>query len=162
MTRLLFLPNDQTFLLLDSIFPAAAVVDTVLAGQWKPPEPYASIMTELQLENPLQVFQQGNLVVITTTHPLDLDVRTTLGRSRSQRAANKLLTRRQNDVLQYLVEGLTNKEIALRLGLNIRTVTMHVGALKRRLGASTRAQSVVRAAALGLCKAGNLEHVKRQ
>jgi DNA-binding NarL/FixJ family response regulator len=161
MTRLLFLPNDQTFLLLDSPFPASAVVEAVQSGQWTPPEPYKSMLAELQMEAPLRVFQQGTLVIITTTQPLDLDVSTVLARSKPQRAVNQLLTGRQTDVLQHMAEGLTTKEIAFRIGVAPRTVLMHIAAIKRRLGATTRAQSLVRAAALGLCKAGSLKSRRR-
>ena len=154
MTRLLFLPNDQTFLLLESPLPAGAVIETIQAGQWTPPEPYGSLLSESKPPILLQTFQQGTLVVITTSRPVELDVDTVLRRSGSARSAANFLTDRQADVLQYLSEGLTTKEIALRLGLQPRTILMHVAALKRRLGASTRAQSVMRAALLGLCKTG--------
>lgn len=154
MTRLLFLPNDQTFLLLESPLPAGAVIDSVHTGQWTPPEPYGSLLSELKPSVVLQTFQQGTLVVITTSRPVDLDGEALLNRTRGAHSTANFLTDRQSDVLQYLTEGLTTKEIALRLGLQPRTVLMHVAALKRRLGASTRAQSVMRAASLGLCKTG--------
>ena len=69
MTRLLFLPNDQTFLLLESPLPAGAVIETIEAGQWTPPEPYGSLLSELKPPILLQTFQQGTLVVITTSRP---------------------------------------------------------------------------------------------
>lgn len=158
MTRLLFLPNDQTFLLLDSPFPAEMVMNTVQTGQWLPPEPYGSLLVEYRTAITLQAFQQGSLVIITTSHPLDLDADAMLARTKPSRSTATFLTDRQSDVLQYLVEGLTTKEIALRLGLQPRTILMHVAALKRRLGANTRAQSVMRAAALGLCKSDTHSH----
>ncbi len=150
MTRLLFLPNDQTFLWLDSLIPAEEVVEAVLAGQWAPPEPYGAALAQLKHEQPFQAFQQGSLVVITTTQPLDLEMRAVAG----QASSDMMLTPRQHDVLQCLAEGLTTKEIAFRLGLRPRTVAMHIAALKNRLGTATRAQSVGRAAALGLCRPG--------
>lgn len=154
MTRLLFLPNDQTFLLLESALPAGEVVEAVLSGQWAPPEPYSTVLVEMEQEQPFQAFQQGSLVVITTTLPLDLKAKTVAAPASDQRSTDLVLTPRQQDVLQCLAEGLTTKEIALQLGLCPRTIAMHVAALKRRLGASTRAQSVGKAAALGLCKPG--------
>ena len=155
MTRLLFLPNDQTFLWLESDQPAKEVVEAVLMGYWVPPEPYGTALADLAEERPLYAFQQGNLVVIATTVPLDLESRVVAAASAKARAADLMLTPRQHDVLQCLAEGLTTKQIALRLGLRPRTIAMHVAALKKRLGTTTRAQSVGRAAALGLCKPGN-------
>lgn len=154
MTRLLFLPNDQTFLWLDSDQPAGEVIEAVLAGYWVPPEPYGTALAELSQEQPLKAFRQGSLVVITTTRPLNLKSKAVAAASAAQ-AADLMLTPRQHDVLQCLAEGLTTKQIALRLGLRPRTIAMHVAALKQRLGTTTRAQSVGRAAALGLCKPGN-------
>lgn len=155
MTRVLFLPNDQTFLLLDSPFPAEEVVEAVLAGQWAPPEPYGTALALLPHEEALHVFQQGDLVVITTIQPLELESRTIAARASLGRASDLMLTTHQQDVLQCLAEGLTTKEIALRLDMRQRTVAQHIAELKKRLGAVTRAQSVGRAAALGLCKPGN-------
>ena len=159
MTRLLFLPNDQTFLLLDSPFPAEAVVDAVQSGQWTPPEPYDGLLAELKMEVSFQALQQGTLVIIITSHPLAMEAGAMLVHPKTARSSGDFLTGRQSDVLQYMVEGLTTKEIALRLGLQPRTVLMHIAALKRRLGANTRAQSVMRAATLGLCKTGTRPHM---
>jgi len=153
MTRLLFLPNDQTFLLLDSPFTAREVVEAVRSGSWVPPEPYSTFLARQQ-EQPLLAFQQGSLVIITTTQPLDLETKAVAAPASPRRSSDLLLTPRQHDVLQYMAEGMTTKEMALRLGVCIRTVAMHVAAIKQRLGASTRAQIVGRAAVLGLCKPG--------
>lgn len=53
------------------------------------------------------------------------------------------LTRRQRDVLTMMAEGLSNKEIGERLGLNINTVKGHVTAILRELGAENRTQAVL-------------------
>lgn len=37
-TRLLFLPNDQTFLLLETALDPAALADAVESGIWHPPD----------------------------------------------------------------------------------------------------------------------------
>ncbi|MDY7226278.1 helix-turn-helix domain-containing protein [Hyalangium rubrum] len=49
------------------------------------------------------------------------------------------LTRRQVEVLELVVSGKTNKEIALTLGLSEGTVEVHVTNLLRKLGTSNRA-----------------------
>lgn len=60
------------------------------------------------------------------------------------------LTRRQLDVLQLLVAGLTNAEIADRLVLSVRTVDHHVSAILTKLGAATRREAAAAADDLGL------------
>ena len=152
MTRLLFLPNDQTFILLESPLPAEEVVESVYREEWLPPEPYGSSLMQLPEAGPLHAFRQGSLVVITTERPLNLQRRAVATLSIPEKEPDVQLSRRQHQVLQGLTEGLTTKQIALRLGLRPRTVAMHIASLKKRLGAATRAQSVGRAAALGLCK----------
>jgi DNA-binding NarL/FixJ family response regulator len=49
------------------------------------------------------------------------------------------LTRRQRDVLNLIVQGKSNKEIARALGLGEGTVKIHVAALFGKLGVHRRA-----------------------
>jgi len=60
-----------------------------------------------------------------------------------QRNAAPSLTPRQRDVLRLLVEGKSNKEIARALDLGAGTVKVHLSALFRTLGASTRSAAAV-------------------
>lgn len=60
------------------------------------------------------------------------------------------LTPREQQVAQLLADGLTNKEIAHRLGITEHTVKFHLNGLLRKLGVSTRTEAVVQAARLGL------------
>ncbi|PYQ33418.1 MAG: hypothetical protein DMF57_09550 [Acidobacteria bacterium] len=60
------------------------------------------------------------------------------------------LTEREQQVAQLLVRGLTNKEIALRLGVTQHTVKFHLNGILRKLGVSTRTEAVVQAARLGV------------
>ena len=55
------------------------------------------------------------------------------------------LTRRHWQLLDLLAEGLTNGQIARRLGLSEGTVRTHLESLYRRLGVSSRAAAVTRA-----------------
>ena len=60
------------------------------------------------------------------------------------------LTAREREVLQHLAEGLSNKAIALRLGISEHTIKFHVNAIMSKLGAQSRTEAVVRATQLGL------------
>jgi DNA-binding CsgD family transcriptional regulator len=48
------------------------------------------------------------------------------------------LSPRQQQVLSLIANGLTDEEIAGRLGISARTVRAHVGALKGKLGVPRR------------------------
>jgi non-specific serine/threonine protein kinase len=69
----------------------------------------------------------------------------------AKQAARRLgLTRRECDVLPYLVAGLSDREIAANLFISHRTASVHVSRILQRLGASTRADAAVRAVRLRL------------
>ncbi len=53
------------------------------------------------------------------------------------------LTPRQAAVLEKLVEGKSNKQIARELAISDMTVKAHVTAILRSLGVETRAQAIV-------------------
>jgi DNA-binding CsgD family transcriptional regulator/tetratricopeptide (TPR) repeat protein len=63
------------------------------------------------------------------------------------------LTRREDEVLLLLCEGLTNEEIAGRLVLSTRTVDHHVSAVLAKLGVSSRGAATAKARGLGLVPA---------
>jgi DNA-binding NarL/FixJ family response regulator len=54
-----------------------------------------------------------------------------------------------------MAEGLTNQEIASRLGLSERTAALHVGNVLSKLGAKTRTEAVTLAARSGLLDLGS-------
>jgi DNA-binding CsgD family transcriptional regulator len=64
------------------------------------------------------------------------------------------LTRREQEVLGLVAEGLHNAEIADRLVLSTRTVDHHVEAIRRKLGVRTRAEASAAAVRLGLTRDG--------
>ena len=56
-----------------------------------------------------------------------------------------LLSAREHEVLQGLVDGLSEKQVAARLGLGLPTVHTHVGKLYRKLRINSRAELLGRA-----------------
>ena len=64
------------------------------------------------------------------------------------------LTPRQRDVLDLLLLGHPNKQIARGLGLTEGTVKIHIAAILRALQARNRTEAVLRARELGLGRAG--------
>jgi DNA-binding NarL/FixJ family response regulator len=60
------------------------------------------------------------------------------------------LTERQREVLVYLAQGKSNKQICRELGLAEPTVKIHVSAVLKALGVTTRTQAVVKINQLGL------------
>lgn len=60
------------------------------------------------------------------------------------------LTRREEDVLRALGEGLSNKEIGARLGIAEKTVKVHLGHIFSKLDVYDRTQAVLTARRLGI------------
>jgi DNA-binding NarL/FixJ family response regulator len=50
------------------------------------------------------------------------------------------ITRREADVLALVIEGCSNRDIADRLFLSVRTVEKHVESLLRKTGTKSRTQ----------------------
>ncbi|WP_433059841.1 LuxR C-terminal-related transcriptional regulator [Dactylosporangium sp. CS-033363] len=65
-----------------------------------------------------------------------------VGPRTATRANSHGLTRREQQVLDLVAEGLTNAEIAARLVLSVKTVDHHVSAVLAKLGVASRAEAV--------------------
>ncbi len=63
---------------------------------------------------------------------------------------NKKLTNRQFEVLRYLAQGLSNKQIAYYMNVSEATVKLHINALLRAIDATNRTQAVIKSQKLGL------------
>jgi two-component system, NarL family, nitrate/nitrite response regulator NarL len=59
--------------------------------------------------------------------------------------ATAALTQREREVLDYLKDGLSNKEIARALDLQEVTIKLHIRGICRKLGAKNRTQAALRA-----------------
>jgi len=65
-------------------------------------------------------------------------------------AIQEPLTRREQEVLELLADGLSNRRVAERLGISEHTVKFHVASIYGKLGAASRAEAIRRAARRGL------------
>jgi LuxR family maltose regulon positive regulatory protein len=63
------------------------------------------------------------------------------------------LTERELEVLQLVAEGLSNKEIAQRLSISLRTVKWHTSNIYGKLGVKNRTQAVAKARSLAVLPA---------
>ena len=55
------------------------------------------------------------------------------------------LTARERQVLDLVAQGLSNRQIGERLFISGKTASVHVSAILRKLGASSRTEAVFRA-----------------
>jgi FixJ family two-component response regulator len=62
----------------------------------------------------------------------------------------ELLTRREREVLAYVVSGALNKQIASHLGLSLITIKQHRASVMRKMNASSLADLVRKSEAIGV------------
>jgi len=72
------------------------------------------------------------------------------GRSNETEGGGPRLSTREIAVLIAMADGLSNKEIARRLGISFHTVKFHVASILEKLEVDTRTEAVIKAAQLGL------------
>lgn len=64
-----------------------------------------------------------------------------LGQNAGAAGEDSILTSREQQVLDLVAEGLSNREIGEKLYISIKTVSVHVSSVLRKLGVSTRTQA---------------------
>lgn len=75
---------------------------------------------------------------------------TGVGRMIPTRALDVSLTKREQEVLSFLAQGMSNKEIARELNLQEVTVKLHVRGACKKLDAKNRTQAALKAKDLGI------------
>jgi DNA-binding NarL/FixJ family response regulator len=68
----------------------------------------------------------------------------------TETSGNATLSRREQEILALLADGLVNKQIAARLGISTNTVKTHLELLFEKLGVTTRAEAVATGVKRGL------------
>ncbi|MBP1531905.1 MAG: response regulator transcription factor [Alphaproteobacteria bacterium] len=99
---------------------------------------------------PPDILQMSKSISSETVHELikDLDE----NKNDVKNARNYGVTPRQREVLCCMAEGMSNKQIAYKLGLSEGTVKVHVTLLMRALDVNNRTSAVLKAGELGLLK----------
>jgi DNA-binding CsgD family transcriptional regulator len=91
---------------------------------------------------------EEGLVRVSATHCDACGVRTMdYDGSEAERQSRPLLTRREQEILSLLSQGLTNRQISDGLWISEGTVKAHISNLFRKLGVNNRTQAVVMALA---------------
>jgi len=143
MTHLVFLPNDGAVIVNETDESAESLAARVIAGEWLPPPPYQNWNASGKVG--LRALTWGSLVLVM---PVDFAP----AAAQSPPTPRHTLTERDIQFLQYAAEGLSNKEIAARMSLSLRSVARQIDRIKLRLGVETRAQTIGRATQLGLVR----------
>jgi DNA-binding NarL/FixJ family response regulator len=81
-------------------------------------------------------------------NPLQRAVENTTISERETSLSDRKLTPRQQEVLNWLARGHSNKQIAQQLGLSEGTVKIHIAAILRAYQVNNRTQAVIAAGAL--------------
>lgn len=79
----------------------------------------------------------------------------------AERMSTEELTPREHDVLEQIVRGLSNKEIASQLRVSEATVKTHINNLLAKLGVSDRTQAATMAIQRGIVPLESLRREKR-
>jgi two-component system, NarL family, nitrate/nitrite response regulator NarL len=97
----------------------------------------------------LQMALQATYAGLIVIDPALTDI-LAVGSKQTSEIPLEALTPRENDVLQLLAQGMTNKAIAHRLGITDHTVKFHVNAIMTKMGAQSRTEAVMIATRAGL------------
>ena len=66
--------------------------------------------------------------------------------------AESIITKREEEVLQLIAEGLSTTEVASQLFISVKTVKNHLASVYQKLDSRDRTQAVVRAVKMGIIR----------
>ena len=67
-------------------------------------------------------------------------------------SAEAIITKREEEVLQLIAEGLSTTEVATQLFISVKTVKNHLASVYQKLDSRDRTQAVVRAVKMGIIR----------
>ena len=103
----------------------------------------------------LQAIRRASEKEMVLASPMDLGVARIVDGIERRRELEIRLTEREREVLAVAAEGLTARQIALRLGVKERTVTTHLARIYGKLGVGNRLSAIRLAARSGLVSVGD-------
>jgi len=135
--------------------PMKQVLKTLLATAHEQPEqarraPTLSLSFVAQLLAAFEQEEKNTRASPRTETPLSQALAVPQKRASASPAPVESLTRREQEVLRLLAEGVSNQEIATALVISLATVKKHVSNLLGKLGAVNRTQAIAQARALSL------------
>lgn len=71
---------------------------------------------------------------------------------RARHAAEPIITKREEEVLQLIAEGHSTPEVAAQLYISVKTVKNHLASVYQKLDSRDRTQAVVRAVKMGIIR----------
>ncbi len=104
--------------------------------------------TRPDTDNPPDQNATANHDIKNGTEQLEID--TSLEKTLNGPSIDEILTKRERQILEYIIAGHTNKEIAQKLYRTQRTVEYHRNRLMRKLDTHTTAELVKRAILMGI------------
>lgn len=160
----LFHEHKPDITLMDLRLPKMSGVDAILAIRARYPESRFVVLTTYEGDEDIhRAFEAGARGYVIKGMPyqtlIDALLRVHSGgrflpppvaRALESRMPDSDLSPREQEVLQLLVNGKSNKEIASELGITNATVKCHVSTILMRLNVSDRTQAVVAALQRGL------------
>jgi len=160
----LFHEHKPDITLMDLRLPKMSGVDAILAIRTRYPESRFVVLTTYEGDEDIhRAFEAGAKGYVIKGMPyqtlIDALLRVHSGgrflpppvvRALESRMPDSDLSPREQEVLQLLVNGKSNKEIAGELGITNATVKCHVSTILMRLNVSDRTQAVVAALQRGL------------
>jgi two-component system response regulator DegU len=75
-----------------------------------------------------------------------------LGQAQQAATTEPLITKREEEVLQLIADGLSTQEVAERLYISLKTVKNHLASIYQKLDSRDRTQAVVRAVRMGIIR----------
>jgi DNA-binding NarL/FixJ family response regulator len=146
---------DLDLILIDLIMPGMDGFDGIRAlRDAAPGVPLVVVSVSEDREDIMQAVNLGALGYIPKTaqgeeivKAIDLVLSGEVsGRSKGSVSPEARLTKRQKEIFNLLSEGLSNADIAGRLGLSVNTVRVHIHGILQRLQLDNRMQVVLQAA----------------
>jgi len=92
-----------------------------------------------ELLQAIEAIHKGDIYLGTDVAKILLNEYLNKGSRGAGEPDSKILTRRENEILALIAEGLRNKAIAVKLGVSIRTVEAHRDRIRKKLGISSPA-----------------------